>query len=132
MSETGERPEDRAKSKRVGALRGLIPFLRPYRAGLALAFAALVLTAGVSLVLPLAVRRVVDGFAADNAKLLDSYFAAALGIAALLAAGTGFRYYLVTRLGERVVADIHRAMFDRVMLGTPRQHRDRAAKLAGW
>ena len=115
MSETGERPEDRAKSKQVRSLRGLVPFLRPYRAGLVLALAALVLTAGVSLVLPLAVRRVVDGFNADNAALLDSYFAAALGIAALLAAGTGFRYYLVTRLGERVVADIRRAMFDRVL-----------------
>lgn len=115
MSETGERPEDRAKSKQVRSLRGLVPFLRPYRAGLVLALAALVLTAGVSLVLPLAVRRVVDGFNADNAALLDSYFAAALGIAALLAAGTGFRYYLVTRLGERVVADIRRSMFDRVL-----------------
>jgi ATP-binding cassette subfamily B protein len=65
--------------------------------------------------LPIAVRRVVDGFNADNASLLDQYFTAALGIAALLALGTGLRYYLVTRLGERVVADIRRALFDRVV-----------------
>jgi ATP-binding cassette subfamily B protein len=100
-------------------LRGLVPFLWPYRRGLALATAALVLTAGVSLVLPLAVRRVVDGFAADNARLLDQYFAAALGIAAILALGTGLRYYLVTRLGERVVADLRRALFDRMMGMSP-------------
>ena len=47
--------------------------------------------------------------------LLDSYFAAALGIAFLLAVGTGLRFYLVTRLGERVVADIRKAVFDRVI-----------------
>ncbi len=107
--------QDRAASKRVGALRGLLPFLVPYRHLTLLAIAALVLTASVSLILPLSVRRVVDGFNASNASLLDQYFAAALGIAAVLAVGTGLRYYLVTRLGERVVADIRRALFDRVM-----------------
>ncbi len=111
--------EDRPKSKQVGALQGLVPFLRPYRGLLGLALMALVLTASVSLILPLAVRRVIDGFNDANAALLDKYFAAALGIAALLAVGTGLRYYLVTRLGERVVADIRRALFDRVMGMSP-------------
>lgn len=118
MSDTSA-VEDRPKSKRVGALRGLVPFLRPYRALLGLALLALVLTASVSLILPLAVRRVVDGFNDANAALLDQYFAAALVIAALLAVGTGLRYYLVTRLGERVVADIRRALFDRVLGMSP-------------
>ena len=111
--------KDRAASKQVGALRGLLPFLSPYRKISAMALGALVLTAAVSLILPLAVRRVIDGFNADNAVLLDQYFAAALGVAALLALGTGLRYYLVTRLGERVVADIRRALFDRVMAMSP-------------
>ena len=110
--------EERAPSRRVGALRGLVPFLRPYRGLIALAVLALVLTASVSLVLPLAVRRVVDGFN-EGAALLDSYFAGALAIAALLALGTGARYYLVTRLGERVVADIRKAIFDRVIGMSP-------------
>ncbi len=109
------RREERKPSRKVGALRGLVPFLRPYRALVVLAGLALVLTAAVSLILPLAVRRVVDGFNSSNAALLDQYFAAALVIAALLALGTGLRYYLVTRLGERVVADIRRALFDRVV-----------------
>jgi ATP-binding cassette, subfamily B, bacterial len=119
MSDTSGAVEDRPKAKRVGALRGLVPFLRPYRGLMGLALLALVLTATVSLVLPLAVRRVVDGFNSANAALLDQYFGAALGIAALLAVGTGLRYYLVTRLGERVVADIRRALFDRVMGMSP-------------
>ncbi len=109
----------RAASKQVGALRGLLPFLEPYRRLTGLAIAALILTATVSLVLPLAVRRVVDGFNSGDNSLLDQYFAAALGIAALLAVGTGLRYYLVTRLGERVVSDIRRALFDRVMAMSP-------------
>ncbi|MEZ5732899.1 MAG: ABC transporter transmembrane domain-containing protein [Paracoccaceae bacterium] len=110
--------EDRAVSKRVGALAGLWPFVSPYRRLALLAGLALIVTASVSLLLPIAVRRVVDGFN-DGAALLDSYFAAALGIAALLALGTGARYYLVTRLGERVVADIRRAVFDRVIGMSP-------------
>ena len=115
MARETDQSQERAPSRKVGALWGLVPFLRPYRGLLTLAALALVLTASVSLMLPIAVRRVVDGFNADNASLLDQYFTAALGIAALLALGTGLRYYLVTRLGERVVADIRRALFDRVV-----------------
>ncbi|WP_308915395.1 ABC transporter transmembrane domain-containing protein [Jannaschia sp. LMIT008] len=110
---------DRAKSKRVGNLTRLAPFFRPYRAWVAAAGAALVLTACVSLVLPLAVRRVVDGFQTETSALLDQYFLAALGIAAALALGTGLRYYLVTRVGERVVADIRKAVFARMIGMSP-------------
>lgn len=118
MAPTDAKTEDRARSRKVGALGGLLPFLRPYRRLLALAIAALVLTATVSLILPMAVRRVVDNFNAE-AEILDLYFTAAIVIAALFAVGSGLRYYLVTRLGERVVADIRRAMFDRVMSLSP-------------
>ena len=109
---------DRPTTKRIGALRALWPFLRPYRGLLGAAVVALVITAGISLILPLAVRRVVDGFDA-GAHLLDQYFGAALAIVALLALGTGARYYLVTRLGERVVADLRQAVFDRVITLSP-------------
>ena len=54
--------DEREKSKRIGALAGLWPFMRPYRLWILAAFCALVFTAGISLVLPIAVRRVVDGF----------------------------------------------------------------------
>jgi len=111
--------EDRAKSKRVGALRELWPFLSPYKGMVALAGLALVLTASVSLMLPLAVRRVVDNFNAEDGAILDLYFTAAMAIAGLLAIGTGLRYMLVTRLGERVVADIRKAVFDRVVGMSP-------------
>ncbi|NPD13807.1 ATP-binding cassette domain-containing protein [Xinfangfangia sp. D13-10-4-6] len=109
---------ERPAARKVSALGGLRPFLRPYRMMLVLALLALTLTAGVTLLLPLAVRRVVDGFG-NHLELLDSYFSAFLLIAALLALGTGLRYYVVTRLGERVVADIRRAVFDRVSRLSP-------------
>jgi len=111
--------EEREKSRRIGSLRALTPFLLPYKLMMGLSVAALVLTAMVSLTLPLAVRRVVDGFDMESSALLDQYFLAALGIAVLLAIGTGLRYYLVTRLGERVVADIRKSVFDRMIGMSP-------------
>ncbi|WP_121630230.1 ABC transporter transmembrane domain-containing protein [Tropicibacter alexandrii] len=107
--------EERAKSKKIGSLGALWPFLAPYRLLMMAALAALSATAAVSLTLPLAVRRVVDNFNNTDGVLLDQYFGAALGLAALLAVGTAARYALVTRLGERVVADIRKAVFDKVI-----------------
>ncbi|MEX0283513.1 MAG: ABC transporter transmembrane domain-containing protein [Paracoccaceae bacterium] len=111
--------EERAKSKKIGVLASLWPFMRPYRMLMAGATIALVLTASMTLALPLAVRRVVDNFRIEDGALLEWYFLAALGIAAVLAVGTGLRYALVTRLGERVVADIRKAVFDRVIGMSP-------------
>ncbi|MBO6897382.1 MAG: ATP-binding cassette domain-containing protein [Shimia sp.] len=110
---------DREKSKNIGALRGLRPFLAPYRFLVVLALCALTLTASVSLMLPVAVRRVVDNFGTESDALLDKYFLAALGIAAMLAVGTALRYLLVTRLGELVVTDIRKAVFARVINMSP-------------
>ncbi len=111
--------EDRPKSKRIGALAALWPFVAPYKRMMIAAGFALVLTAVISLILPIAVRRVVDSFDLESSLLLDRYFAAALVIAGLLAVGTALRYYLVTRLGERVVADIRTATFDRMIGMSP-------------
>lgn len=111
--------EERARSKQISALGALWPFMSPYKWMIALAGTALVITAMMSLVLPLAVRRVVDNFEIAEPGLLDGYFLAALGIAALLAVGTALRYYFVTRLGERVVADIRVAVFDRMIGMSP-------------
>lgn len=110
---------ERESSRRVGALSALWPFLRPYKGLMIGAGLALISTAVISLTLPLAVRRVVDNFGAADGALLDRYFTAALVIAALLALGTGVRYALVTRLGERVVADIREAVFNRVIAMSP-------------
>lgn len=110
--------EDRPTSRRVGALGALWPFIKPYRGQVVLALLALAGTSAISLILPLAVRRVVDNFD-DGAGLLDEYFGAALFFVALLAVGTAARYFFVTRLGERVVADIRKAVYARVITLSP-------------
>ena len=110
---------DRSKSKKISALKELWPFLKPYKLIILIAFLALSLTAAVSLILPLAVRRVVDTFSSGNTLILDQYFLAAIGIAGLLSVGTALRYALVTMLGERVVTDIRKAVFGRVIHLSP-------------
>jgi len=114
-----QKEEIRESSKKIGALRSLLPFVAPYKNWAYGAIAALVLTATLSLVMPLAVRRVVDGFGTESVELLDAYFLGALGVATLLAFGTGLRYYLVTRLGERVVADVRKGVFDKTIGMSP-------------
>jgi ATP-binding cassette subfamily B protein len=113
------RSKEREPSKKLGGLSGLLPFLLPYKGLIAAACLALIMTAGLSLVLPLAVRRVIDTFNIDNEGMLDLYFAAILVVAALLAAGTAIRYALVTKLGERVVTDIRETIFKRVLKMSP-------------
>jgi len=100
-----------SSSKNIKALSAIWPFLKNYTGLMALALIVLVLTASISLVLPLAVRKVIDEFGEQSTGLLDQHFTLALIVVALLAVGTGVRYYLVTRLGERVVADIRALVF---------------------
>ena len=111
--------EDRASSKQVGVLRALLPYFSPYKPLVILAFIALTITASVSLVLPVAARRVIDGFAMGDVALLNQYFLGAVIVAAIFALGTGLRYYVVTRLGERVIADIRKAIFERMIGMSP-------------
>ena len=110
--------QDRKKGKNVSALRGLLPFLKPYKILVATALFMLTFTAAISLILPLAVRGVVDGFSKDL-DVLDDYFIYAIFVAGLLAVGSAVRYALVTKLGERVVADIRRAVYDKMVGMSP-------------
>ncbi len=114
-----DNPKDRAKSKNIGPLRQLLPFLRPYMIIVWGALAALTLTAGLSLTFPLVVRNVIDGFSEDSLANIDHVFVFAIIIASALAFGTALRFYLVTRLGERVIADIRKAIYDKVIGMSP-------------
>jgi len=110
---------ERKKGKSITSLSRLASFFKPYKLNLAFASLVLVVTAGISLTFPITIRRVVDGFYAGTSELMDFYFAAAVGLASLLAAGTALRFYLVTRLGERVVTDIRMALFNKVISMSP-------------
>ena len=98
------------------ALRRMLPFLVAEKLYIALGLAALVVAAIVTLAIPQAVRRVVDfGFTPETSGLMDAYFGMIVALTALLAISSSLRYYFVMTIGERVVARIRRAVFDRVM-----------------
>ncbi len=110
----------RAKSRNLRPLVGLVPVVPRYRGRLGLALLSLLVAAAATLAVPLAVRRVIDhGFSVENADFVDQYFAMMLVIVALLAAGSAGRYYFVTWLGERVVADLRRTVFGHLLSLSP-------------
>jgi ATP-binding cassette subfamily B protein len=101
-------------------LRGLVLYIRHYRGLAAGAVVFLLLAAATTLTLPLAVRRMIDhGFAEADAGFIASYFSMLVVIAAVLAAASAFRYYFVITLGERVVSDLRRDVFDHVTRLSP-------------
>ena len=101
-------------------LRSLITFVRPYWRILAAALAALAVAATATLILPLAVRSMIDlGFARENAAHINQYFLKLFAVACLLALATAARYYFVARLGERVVADIRTQVYGHVIGMSP-------------
>ncbi|GJE28940.1 ABC transporter transmembrane domain-containing protein [Methylobacterium organophilum] len=104
----------------LGALKPLIPFASRYRGRIAAALVALVAASGATLVVPVAIRRVIDhGFSPEGQALINSYFVALLGVVAVLALSSAGRYYTVVTLGERVVADLRSAVFKRLTLLDP-------------
>jgi ATP-binding cassette subfamily B protein len=104
-----EREVKRASLKPLLALK---PNLLRHKGMLAAAFAALLVSAGATLAVPMAVRRMIDlGFSGIEPDLIDKYFATLVGIGLILALASAARFYCVNWLGERVVADIRRDVF---------------------
>jgi len=104
----------------LSILRALWPFLAPYRGRIALAVGALLVAAGATLVVPLAFRQLIDvGFAAPGTDAVparvDTWFVALFGVAVVLALATALRFYSVSWLGERVSADLRRAVYRQVL-----------------
>jgi len=119
-SETGvESLEDvarrRGKSRNLRPLLQLVPFVTRYKGRVLCAFIALLFASIATLAVPLALRRIVDlGFSAENIDFIDNYFAMMIVIAAVLALASSARFYFVTWIGERVVADLREAVFSRL------------------
>ena len=97
------------------ALR-LVRFVAPYRLKIAIALVALMVAAGCVLAMGQGLKYVVDkGFGSANPELLNEALAAMIGVAALLSAATFVRFYLMMSIGERVVADLRRAVFNHIL-----------------
>ncbi len=94
----------------------LAGFLAPYRWRVATALVALLVAAGTVLALGQGLKFVVDnGFGAGEPRLLDQALGAMVALAAVLAVATYFRFRLMMTTGERVVTDLRRAVFDRLL-----------------
>jgi ATP-binding cassette subfamily B protein len=114
-AEPAAKTDPSAPSERRTNLRplaSLLPYIGRYRGRALAALGALVLAALTTLVVPVAVRRMIDfGFTERGLSLINSYFLVMIAIAALLAFASASRYYLVTTLGERIVADLRGDVF---------------------
>jgi ATP-binding cassette subfamily B protein len=111
---------DRPRAKSLNPLRALVPFLRPYRGTLAAALGALLIASAAMLALPIALRQLIDhGLAAKDAGTINRYFIGFLAAAVVYGGFAALRFYLVTWLGERVVADLRSAVYRRVVRMDP-------------
>jgi len=103
-------------ARRIGALRGMWPFLKPHRA-LAIGWLVfLAMSSGASLLLPLAFRHIIDkGFGHSSLTVINQTFMALFGVALVLAVATAARYYCITLLSERALASLRKTLYAQVI-----------------
>jgi ATP-binding cassette subfamily B protein len=107
---------DRAKGSSLQPLRALFPYIRPYKKTLLFAVAALLLASAAQLALPIAIRFLIDGgLLAEDSSSIDRYFVGLFIVAMAFGLFSALRFYLVTWLGERVVADLRNAVYQHVI-----------------
>ena len=118
---TGETPPSSgARGARLRPLLALMPYIARYRGRALLALVALVVAALTTLVVPLAVRRIIDfGFTSEGVAMINSYFSMMIGVVAVLAGASAARYFLVTTTGERIVSDLRRDVFAHLISLSP-------------
>ncbi len=115
-----EQARRRPRGRDLGPLARLLPFVTRYKIQVLSAFVALLVAASATLIIPVALRRIIDnGFDASKVALIDQYFLGLLAIGLILATGSGVRYYCIGWLGERVVADVRDAVFTHLLKLSP-------------
>jgi ATP-binding cassette, subfamily B, bacterial len=113
-------PAERPRAKSLNPLLALLPFLRPYRLMMVLALFALLIAAGAQLALPLALRQLIDHVFAERAlSTVNLWFFGFLAAAVVFGVFAALRFYMVTWVGERVVADLRSAIYRRVVRMDP-------------
>jgi len=116
MSTNAERP----RARKLSPLRALLPFLKPYRGMMVAALGALLVATVAMLAVPLALRQLIDHVvAAKDAAILNRYLIGFLAASVIVGVFGALRFYLVTWLGERVVADLRSAVYRRVVRMDP-------------
>ena len=113
-------PDGPSQSKNIRQLARIAGFVRPYRRQVAYAMISLVVASASVLAVGQGLKGVVDhGFAAGDAALLDQALVAMLAIIGVMAVATFTRFYFVSWVGERVTADIRRAVFGHLLTLSP-------------
>ena len=111
---------DRPKAKSLKPLQGIWPFIKPYTGTLLWAALFLLVAAGAQLALPIAFKHLIDdGMATRDVGTINRYFIMFLAAAVAFGAFAALRFYMVTWLGERVVADMRSAVYARVIRMDP-------------
>jgi ATP-binding cassette subfamily B protein len=109
-----------ARKARLRPLLALAPYVARYRGQALGALVALIVASLATLAVPIAVRRMIDlGFSPTGVELINGYFGVMIGVVAVLALASASRYYLVITLGERIVADLRRDVFDHLTSLSP-------------
>src|SRR5689334_22460600 len=109
-----------SRTLKLQPLARLVPYITHYRGRALAALVALVVAALTTLIVPVAVRRMIDfGFSDRALQLIDNYFAVMILVVAVLAISSAFRFYLVTTLGERIVADLRSDVFSHLTQLSP-------------
>jgi ATP-binding cassette subfamily B protein len=113
--------EQAAKSgARLRPLLELAPYVARYRTRAILALISLTIAAATTLVVPVAVRRMIDfGFTPKGIAMINSYFSVMIAVVAVLAFASASRFYLVMTIGERIVADLRRDVFAHLISLSP-------------
>ncbi|MCC8965200.1 ABC transporter ATP-binding protein/permease [Bradyrhizobium sp. Pear76] len=110
-----------AKSRaRLRPLLALAPYVARYKGRAILALISLTIAAITTLIVPVAVRRMIDmGFTPEGIAMINSYFSVMIAVVAVLACASASRYYLVMTIGERIVADLRRDVFAHLISLSP-------------
>ncbi len=115
-----ESETQRPGSRKLSSLAALKPFVARYRLQITLAGLFLLVSAAGALAIPLAVGQVIDrGFMAEDLAHINRWFWFLFAAAVLMAIGGGLRFYWVSWLGQRVVADIRKSVYERVLRMSP-------------
>ena len=118
--ETGSTSSPASSRAKLRPLLALAPYVARYRGRAFFALIALTIAAITTLVVPVAVRRMIDfGFTPEGIAMINSYFSVMIAVVAVLAIASALRFYLVMTIGERIVADLRRDVFSHLISLSP-------------
>lgn len=120
LADTVVEPQVQPSRAKLRPLLALAPYVARYRGRALLALVSLTVAAVTTLVVPIAARRMIDfGFSPEGIAMINNYFSVMIAVVVVLALASAARYYLVMTIGERIVADLRRDVFQHLTALSP-------------